>query len=107
MQVDLDSVPKDCNMSPSGYLMREVLHAPRDWLRKVRRASRQLLFRSSIGQDGSLRLRSATFLEAIVNAAPGSRMEAFQRLYPSLLTPSPASSGEICEMNSLAEFESS
>src|SRR6266403_6260239 len=92
-------------MPPS--LLREVLHVPRDWLRKVRRAGRRFLFHPSISRDGTLRLRLAPFLEAIFTATPGTRMKAFQRLYPSLSAPRPASSAVICEINSLADFESS
>src|SRR5207248_2778521 len=89
------------------YLMRKALHAPRDWLRKVRRAGQQFLFRPSISRDGILKLRLAPFLEAIFKATPATRMKAFQRLYLSLSAPRPASSAVICEINSLANFESS
>jgi predicted O-methyltransferase YrrM len=85
--------------------MREALHAPRDWLRKVRRAGRKFLLRPSISRDGILKLRLAVFLLAIVKAAPSSRVKTFQLLYPSLSAPYPASSPVICEINSLADFQ--
>ena len=87
--------------------MRKVLQAPRDWLREVRRAARQFLFRPSISPDGILKLRLTIFLVAIVKAAPSSRVKIFQLLYPSLSAPCPASSPVICEINSLADFHSS
>jgi predicted O-methyltransferase YrrM len=88
-------------------LLKEVLHAPRDWLRKVRRAGRKLLFHSSISRDGILKLRFPIFVEAIVKATPGSRVKAFQLLYPSLSAPCSVSSAVTCEINSLADFQSS
>src|ERR1043166_7745009 len=87
--------------------MRKVLQAPRDWLRKVRRAGRRFLFRPSIGRDGILKLRLTIFLMALAKAVPGSRLKTFQLSSPSLLAPCPASSPFICEFNSLANFQSS
>src|SRR5436190_5026606 len=91
-------------MPPS--LLREVLHVPRDWLRKVRRARRRLLFHPSVSRD-ILKLRLAILFETIVKAAPGSRVKAFQLLYPSRSAPCSVSSAVTCEINSLADFQSS
>ena len=92
---------------PPRYLLKGVLHAPRDWLRTARREGRQFVFRPSISRDGILKLRLTTFLEAIFKAAPGTRVKIFQLLFPSLSAPCPASSAAICEINSLADFQSS
>lgn len=87
--------------------MKKVLHAPRNWLRTIRRAGRQFLFCPSISPDGILKLRSTNFLEAIVKAAPGTRIKTLQLLYPYLSAPRPPSPVEICEINSVADFDSS
>src|SRR4051794_40850632 len=88
-------------------VMKKLFHLPRDWMRKVRRAGRQFLFRPSISREGILKLRLAIFLEAILKTARSYRVKVFQLLYPSLSAPCPASSPVICEINSLADFQSS
>jgi predicted O-methyltransferase YrrM len=87
--------------------MRELLHIPRDSLRKVRRTTREFLSGPSLTQQGVLKLRSAVFLEAVGQAPPRNRIRIFQRSFPSLFTPAPASSDEVCEFNSLESFASS
>lgn len=44
-------------------------------------------------------------LDSVWRASPGGRMKLFRRLLPYLSAGAPASSSEVCEINSLAEFE--
>src|SRR5438105_1940579 len=84
-------------------LTSKVLHAPRDWLRKVRRAGRQFLFRPSISREGILKLPLAIFFRGLCQSGLGSWVKAFQ----IFRTPLPPSSPLICEINSLADFQTS
>jgi len=44
-------------------------------------------------------------LDSVWRASPGGRMKLFRRLLPYLSARAPAPSSEVCEINSLAEFE--
>jgi predicted O-methyltransferase YrrM len=86
--------------------MRELSHAARDWLRKVRRASQQFFFTTSVSRDGNLKVPLGIFLGAVRHASWGYRIKVFNRLVRPLSAPLPAASAEVCEINSLANFES-
>jgi hypothetical protein len=86
--------------------MKELLHLPRDWMRKVRRTGRQHFFPVLVTRDGNLKLPPALFLDSLCRASRGGRLKLFRRLMPYLFAPPAASSTEVCEINSLAEFES-
>lgn len=85
--------------------MKELFHLPRDWMRKARRAGRQPLF-PGLAQDGSLKLPLALFLDSVWRAARGGRMKLFRRLLPYLSARPSTRSTAVCQINSLAEFES-
>jgi predicted O-methyltransferase YrrM len=53
-----------------------------------------------------LRLPPALFLDSICRASRGERMKLFRRLFPYLSARAPVSSNEVCEIGSLADFES-
>jgi hypothetical protein len=86
--------------------MKELSHLARDWMRKVRRAGRQQFFPILVTRDGNLKLPPALFLYSVRQASPGGRLKLFRRLMPYLFAPAPAPSTEVCEINSLADFES-
>jgi len=75
-------------------------------MRKVRQAGRRRFFPVLGTRDGDLKLPLALFLDTVFRAAPGSRLKFFRRLKPYLSAPAAASSTEVCEINSLDEFES-
>lgn len=89
-----------------GDLMKELLHLPRDWMRKIRRVGREFFFPVLATRDGNLQLPIALLLDAVSRASRGDRLTLFRRLRPYLFAPAAAPSTEVCEINSLAEFES-
>jgi predicted O-methyltransferase YrrM len=85
--------------------MRELSHAARDWLRKVRRTGREFL-KVDQTMAAVARLPVVVFLGAVRHVAPGLRTRTFRRsirFLPRPLSPVPP---EVCEISSLAEFES-
>lgn len=85
--------------------MKELLHLPRDWMRKVRRAGRRHFF-PVLDREGSLKLPLPLLLDSVWRARRGGRMKLFRRLVPYLSPPAPASATGVCEFGSLADFES-
>ena len=75
-------------------------------MRKVRQAGRRRFFPVLSTRDGDLKLPLAFFLDTVFRAAPGSRLKFFRRLKPYLSASAAASFAQVCEINSLAEFES-
>jgi predicted O-methyltransferase YrrM len=75
-------------------------------MRKVRRTGRQLFFPVLATRDGGLKLPLPLFLYSLWRASRGSRLKLFRRLMTYLFAHLPASSAGVCEINSLAEFES-
>jgi len=85
--------------------VREVSHAARDWLRKVRKAGRDLfMIDRAIG--AIRRLPVVISLGAVRHAPRGCRMKIFRGAIRSLSTPAPAGPAEVCEINSLTDFDS-
>ena len=85
--------------------VREVSHAARDWLRKVRKAGRDLfMIDRAIG--AIRRLPVVISLGAVRHASRGCRMKIFRGAIRSLSTPAPAEPVEVCEINSLTDFDS-
>jgi predicted O-methyltransferase YrrM len=85
--------------------MKEFLHLPRDWMRKVRRAGRKRFFPELPTHGGDLKLPPALLLDSVWRAPSGSRLKLFRRLMPYLVaTPTPPSP-DACEISSLADFE--
>ena len=96
-----------CQMTLAAQsVMKEFLHLPRDGIRKVRRAARRHFFPVLPSRDGNLKLPPALFLDSVCRASRGGRIKLFRRLLPYLAASAPATSTEVCEINSLAEFES-
>jgi Methyltransferase domain len=85
--------------------MKRLLHFPRDFLRTVRRVGRRHFFPVLASADGSLKLPPVLLLDSVWRACRGGRMKLLRRLLPYLSARPPASSSEVCEINSLAEFE--
>jgi predicted O-methyltransferase YrrM len=86
--------------------MKELLHLPRDRMRKIRQTGRKHFFPELVTRDGNLRLPPALFLDSLYRASPGKRIKLFRRLIPFLVASAPSSAAKVCEINSLAEFES-
>ena len=85
--------------------VREVSHAARDWLRKVRKAGRDL-FMIDRAIAAIRRFPVAISLGAVRHAPRGCRMKIFRGAIRSLSTPAPAGPAEVCEINSLTDFDS-
>jgi hypothetical protein len=85
--------------------MRQISHAARDWLRKVRRASREL-FMLDPAIAAIVKLPIFIFLGAVRHAPSGSRRKVFRCSVASLSAPAPVERAEDCEINSLTNFES-
>ena len=75
-------------------------------MRKVRRAGRKHFFPVLATRDGDLKLPPALFLDTVSRATRASRRKLFRRLLPYLFARPAAPFTELCEINSLAEFES-
>jgi predicted O-methyltransferase YrrM len=86
--------------------MKELLHLPRDQMRKIREAGRRRFFPELVTRYGDLRLPPALFLGSLYRASRGHRIRLFRRLVPYLSASPPAFPAEVCEIRSLAEFES-
>ena len=86
--------------------MKELWHAPRDWMRKLRRAAREHVVPPLATHDGTLKLPPALFLDSLSHASAGRRLKLLRRLFPYLLARTAASSTDVCQINSLTEFES-
>jgi predicted O-methyltransferase YrrM len=86
--------------------MKQFLHLPRDWMRKVRRAGRQRFFPELPTRGGNLTLPPALLLDSVYRASPGRRIKLFRQLIPYLSAPARASSNGVCEFDSLAGYES-
>jgi predicted O-methyltransferase YrrM len=85
--------------------IRKLSHAARDWLRKLRKAGRAF-FRVDHAAAAVARLPIVILLGAVRNAPRGYRLKIFRRSVPSLLAPRPAKPVEVCEINSLGDFDS-
>jgi Methyltransferase domain len=86
--------------------MRELSHAARDWLRRIRKALTRVIFTPSVSRDGRLKLPPGVFLDAIRYAPRGCRRRLFCRLFSLRSVTFPHVSAEPCKINSLAKFES-
>jgi predicted O-methyltransferase YrrM len=85
--------------------MRELSHAARDWLRKVRRAGREF-FGVDRAIAAAMRVPIAILFGAVRHASLGFRTQVFGHSLRSLSAPRPSAPAEICEFSSLADFES-
>jgi hypothetical protein len=86
--------------------MRQLSHAARDWLRKVRKTVRALL-RIDRTTDAFMRLPGVILFGAVRHAPSGTRTKFLRCAMPSFSIPLAISSAEHCEINSLADFETS
>ena len=85
--------------------IRELSHAARDSLRKLRKAGRAF-FKVDHAAAAVTRLPIVILLGAVRNAPCGYRLKIFRRSVPSLFAPLRAKPVEVCEINSLADFDS-
>jgi predicted O-methyltransferase YrrM len=85
--------------------MRELSHAARDWLRRVRKAGREL-FMINRAIAAVIRLPVVISLGAVRHAPRSCRTKILPGAVRSLSTPAPAEPAEVCEINSLADFDS-
>ena len=83
--------------------MRELSHAARDWLRKVRRAGREF-FGVDRAIAAAMRVPIVILFGAVRHATLGFRMQVFGHALRSLSAPRPSAPAEVCEINSLANF---
>ena len=86
--------------------MRQLSHAVRDWLRKIRKVWTKAFSTPSVSREGRLKLPPGIFLDAIRHAPWGYRIKLCRRLLSSRSVMLPLSSAELCEINSSANFES-
>ena len=84
-------------------MIRELSHAARDWLRKVRKAAREL-FMIDRAIAAVIRLPVVISLGAVRHAPHGRRTKILREAIRSISRPAPAGSAEVCEINSLAHF---
>jgi predicted O-methyltransferase YrrM len=85
--------------------MRELSHAARDWLRKVRRAGREF-FGVDRAIAAAMRVPIVILFGAVRHAPLGFRTQVLGHALRSLSAPRPSAPAEICQFNSLADFES-
>lgn len=85
--------------------MRELSHAARDWLRKVRKAARKL-FMIDRAIAAIIRLSVVISFGAVRHAPRGGRTKILRGAIRSVSRPAPAGPAEVCEINSLADFDS-
>jgi len=85
--------------------MRELSHAARDWLRKVRKAVREF-FMIDRAIAAVIRLPVMISLGAVRHVPRGCRTKILRGAIRSIATPAPAGPAEVCEINSLADFDS-
>src|SRR5439155_6463568 len=86
-------------------MIRELSHAARDWLRRVRKAGREL-FMINRAIAAVIRLPVVISLGAVRHAPRSCRTKILPGAVRSLSTPAPAEPAEVCEINSLADFDS-
>jgi len=87
-------------------MIRELSHAARDQLRKVRATGRRFFFSPSISRAGNLKVPLGVFVEGIRHTRWGRRIRVLQRLFLSPSAQLPAVSAGFCKINSLANFNS-
>jgi predicted O-methyltransferase YrrM len=85
--------------------IRELSHAARDWLRKLRKTGRAF-FKIDQAAAAIVRLPIVILLVAVRSAPRGYRLKIFRRSITSLFAPPSAEPVEVCEINSLADFDS-
>ena len=85
--------------------MRALSHAARDWLRKVRRAGREF-FGIERAIAAAMRVPIVILFGAVRHASLGFRTQIFAHSLRSLSAPRPSAPAEVCEFNSLSDFES-
>jgi len=85
--------------------IRDLSHAARDWLRKVRKAGREL-FMIDHAIAAAMKLPVVTALGAVCRAPRGSRTKILREAIRSIRRPAPPRTAEVCEINSLADFNS-
>jgi len=85
--------------------IRELSHAVRDWLRKLRKAGRAF-FKVDHATAAIARRPIVILLSAVRNTPRGYRLKIFRRSISSVFAPPSAKPAEVCEINSLADFES-
>jgi hypothetical protein len=96
-------LPKECQGSFWSQI-REFSHVARDWLRKVRRRVRKAL----MVEEATAALRRTRVMiayGAARHARGGCRIAVLGRAIGSLSGPPPSNSANVCEINSLAEFD--
>ena len=84
--------------------IREFSHVARDWLRKVRRSTRKAL----MVDEAAAALRRTRIMiayGAVRHARSGCRMAVLGRTIGSFSQHTPPNDANVCEINSLAEFE--
>jgi len=84
---------------------RELSHAARDWLRNVRKAGRER-FMIDRAIAAVTRLPVVISLGAVRHAPRSSRTKILRGAIRSPSAPAPAGAAEVCEINSLADFDS-
>ena len=87
-------------------MMKELVHLPRDLVRKVRRAARRHFFPVLDNRESKLTLPPAVVLDAVRHAHRGRRLKLLRRLIPYLSEPRPASPAAVCHIKTWPEFES-
>src|SRR5207247_4871911 len=85
--------------------IRHLSHAARDWLRKVRKAGREL-FMIDHAIAAAMKLPVVIALGAVCRAHRGSRTKILREAIRSIRRPAPPRTAEVCEINSLADFNS-
>ena len=84
--------------------IREFSHVARDWLRKVRRSARKAL----MVDEAAAALRRTRIMiayGAVQHARRGCRIAVLGRAIGSFSRPPPPNGANVCEINSLAEFD--
>ena len=96
-------LPKECQRSFWSQI-REFSHVARDWLRKVRRSARKAL----MVDEAAAALRRTQIMMAygaVQHARRGCRIAVLGRAIGSFSRPPPPNDANVCEINSLAEFD--
>ena len=87
-------------------LAKELSHAPRDWLRKVRKHARQLRPARTVPVDGNLKLPHFASLGALGHVPQAARGRLLQCLLSSRFAPARPATAEVCEIASLGDYRS-
>jgi hypothetical protein len=84
--------------------IREFSHVARDWLRKVRRRTRKALM---VDEAAAALRRTQVMIAygAVQHARRGCRVAVLGRVIRSFSRPPPPNGANVCEINSLAEFD--